>query len=277
MYCPLSACYSLAGGGDPLIKTTDLTKKYGQLTAVDRLSLTVNPGQIFGFLGPNGAGKTTTIKMLAGLLAPTAGTAEVCGIDVAKDPVKVKSLLGFVPDTPDVYEKLTARELLEFVADLRKMDRNRADTRIQELLALFELSDRQNELLGGYSHGMKQKVCIACALLGEPKVLFLDEPTVGLDPRSARLVKDILRKTAGDGGTVFLSTHVLEIAERMCDRVGIIQNGRLIAEGTIDELRKKTVPGKEGEEVSLEDLFLKLTGGEEYRELIKHLSGGERS
>lgn len=260
-----------------MIKTTDLSKKYGQLTAVDRLNITVNPGEIFGFLGPNGAGKTTTIKMLVGLLAPTSGKAEVCGIDVGRDPVKAKALLGFVPDTPDIYEKLTARELLEFVADLRKMDRKKADVRIQELLALFELVGRQDELLGGYSHGMKQKICIACGLLSEPKVLFLDEPTVGLDPRSARLVKDVLRKTADDGGTVFLSTHVLEIAERMCDRVGIIQKGVLIAEGTIDELRRRTVPGKAGEDVSLEDLFLKLTGGEEYRELIKHLSGQEQS
>lgn len=256
-----------------MIKTTDLTKKYGQLTAVDSLNLTVNPGEIFGFLGPNGAGKTTTIKMLVGLLAPTSGKAEVCGVNVAQDPVKVKLYLGYVPDTPDIYEKLTARELLEFVADLRKMDRAKAAGRIQEYLAMFELGDRQDELLGGYSHGMRQKVCIACALLDEPRVLFLDEPTVGLDPKSARLVKDVLRRVADGGGTVFLSTHVLEIAERMCDRVGIIQNGRLIAQGTVDELRKKTVPGKEGEDASLEDLFLRLTGGEEYRELIKHLSG----
>jgi ABC-2 type transport system ATP-binding protein len=259
-----------------LIRTVDLTKKYGQLTAVDRLTLAIRPGEIFGFLGPNGAGKTTTIKMLVGLLAPTSGKAEVCGVDVGEDPVRAKSLLGFVPDTPDIYEKLTARELLEFVAELRKMDRERAAARAQELLALFELEDRQDELLGGYSHGMKQKVCIACALLGEPRALFLDEPTVGLDPRSARLVKDVLRRIADAGGAVFLSTHVLEIAERMCDRVGIIQKGRLIAEGTVEELRRKTVPGKEGEDVSLEDLFLKLTGGEEYRELIKHLSGGDR-
>jgi len=186
-------------------------------------------------------------------------------------------MLGYVPDTPDVYEKLTARELLEFVADLRRIDRSKAATKIQELLALFELTDRQDELLGSYSHGMKQKICIACGLLGEPKVLFLDEPTVGLDPRSARLTKDVLRKVADDGGTVFLSTHVLEIAERMCDRVGIIQKGVLIAEGTVDELRRKAVPGAEGADASLEDLFLKLTGGEEYRDLIRHLSGGDRS
>ncbi len=259
-----------------MIKASGLTKKYGQLTAVDRLDLTVNAGEIFGFLGPNGAGKTTTIKMLVGLLAPTSGTAHICGINVAEDPVRAKAQLGYVPDTPDVYEKLTARELLEFVADLRKIDRTKAAARIQELLALFELTDRQDELLGSYSHGMKQKICIACGLLGQPKVLFLDEPTVGLDPRSARLTKDVLRKVADDGGTVFLSTHVLEIAERMCDRVGIIQKGVLIAEGTVEELRRKAVPGHEGADASLEDLFLKLTGGEEYKDLIRHLSGGER-
>jgi len=270
-----------------MIQVKGLTKKYGNLIAVDHLDLEVQPGEIYGFLGPNGAGKTTTIKMLVGLLIPDSGEARICGVDVKKDPVKAKSLLGFVPDTPDVYERLTARELLRFVADLRLLDQRRAAERAQELLAMFELSDRQDELLGSYSHGMKQKVCIAAALLGEPKVLFLDEPTVGLDPRSARLVKDVLRRVADEGGTVFLSTHILEIAERMCDRVGIIQNGRLIAEGTVDDLRRKALPGKEGEAVSLEDLFLKLTGGEEYRELIKHLgpesgsqdtsrAGGER-
>lgn len=235
--------------------------------------MTVSAGEVFGFLGPNGAGKTTTIKMLVGLLAPTSGRAEICGINVTEDPVKAKANLGYVPDTPDIYEKLTAREILEFVADLRRLPRNRAANRIQELLALFELTDRQDELLGGYSHGMKQKICIACGLIGEPKVLFLDEPTVGLDPRSARLTKDVLRKVADDGGTVFISTHVLEIAEKMCDRVGIIQKGRLIALGTVDELRQKAAPGHEGADASLEDLFLKLTGGEEYKELIRHLSG----
>lgn len=196
---------------------------------------------------------------------------------MAVDPMRAKAQLGFVPDTPDIYEKLSARELLEFVADLRRIDRRKAALKIQELLALFELVDRQDEPLGGYSHGMKQKICIACGLLGEPKVLFLDEPTVGLDPRSARLTKDILRKVADGGGTVFLSTHVLEIAERMCDRVGIIQKGRLIAQGTVEELRQKAAMGREGQDASLEDLFLKLTGGEEYRELIRHLSGSERS
>ncbi len=258
-----------------MITATNLTKRYGALTAVDNLNLSVKPGEIFGFLGPNGAGKTTTIKMLVGLLSPTSGEAMVGGVDVAKDPVAAKRVLGYVPDTPDIYERLTARELLRFVGDLRRLPREKTEDRIEELMALFELTERQDELLGGYSHGMRQKVCIASALLAEPKVLFLDEPTVGLDPKSARLVKDILRAIADDGGAVFVSTHVLEIAERMCDRVGIIQNGVLIAEGTVEELRSKALPGKEGADVSLEDLFLKLTGGEEYKELIKHL-GSDR-
>ncbi|NLA59682.1 MAG: ABC transporter ATP-binding protein [Firmicutes bacterium] len=260
-----------------MITAVNLSKRYGSLTAVDNLNLTVKPGEIFGFLGPNGAGKTTTIKMLVGLTSPTSGEAWVAGTPVAKDPVAAKRVLGYVPDTPHVYERLTARELLRFVGDLRRLPPDRTEKKIDELMALFELTDRQDELLGGFSHGMKQKVCIACALLGEPKVLFLDEPTVGLDPRSARLVKDILRRIADDGGAVFVSPHVLEIAERMCDRVGIIQNGVLIAEGTVEELRSKAVPGKEGAGFSLEDLFLKLTGGEEYKELISHLSSDQTS
>lgn len=254
-----------------MIRADRLCKKYGSLTAVDDLSLEVSAGEVFGFLGPNGAGKTTTIKMLTGLLVPTSGRATICGIDVQENPVKAKSVLGYVPDTPDVYERLTARELLRFVADLRRMDEPKAERRMAELFDLFELTDRQDELLSGYSHGMRQKVSIAAALLDDPKVLFLDEPTVGLDPRSARLVKDVLRSLADRGGAVFVSTHILEIAERMCDRVGIIQKGRLLAVGTVDELRQKVVPGEGGESASLEDLFLKLTGGEEYRELIRHL------
>lgn len=261
-----------------MIKAEGLTKNYGTLNAVQDLSLSVDSGRIFGFLGPNGSGKTTTIKMLCGLLSPTAGRALICGIDVQEEPVKAKALLGYVPDTPDVYEKLSARELLQFVADLRKMDRRKAQARMDELLYMFELDERQNELLGSYSHGMRQKVCIASALLDEPKVLFLDEPTVGLDPKSARLVKEVLREVANSGGTVFMSTHILEIAERMCDRVGIIHQGRLIAEGSVEDLRRRGLPEAEGDAVSLEDLFLKLTGGEEYRDLVKHLSlGGENS
>lgn len=260
-----------------MIETQGLTKRYGDLVAVDSLDLKVEPGEIFGFLGPNGAGKTTTIRMLAGLLIPTSGEVKVCGFDVQKEPVKVKSLIGFVPDTPDVYEKLTAKELLQFVADLRKIPDSQAERKIQELLGLFDLLERQDELLGGYSHGMKQKVILAAALLGSPKVMFLDEPTVGLDPKSARLVKDVLVQVAQEGGTVFLSTHILEIAERMCHRVGIIQKGRLLTEGTIDDLRQKVGKGAGGENASLEDLFLKLTAGEEYHDLITHLGENQKT
>lgn len=249
-----------------MIEATALCKRYGALEAVGNLNLKVEAGEVFGFLGPNGAGKTTTIKMLAGLLTPTSGTSVLCGVNVQKDPVGAKKHLGYVPDTPDVYPKLTARELLRFVGELRGLDPEDTEKRIEEILHEFELSSRMDELISGYSHGMKQKVCIAAALLGKPKVLFLDEPTVGLDPRSARFVKDVLRKMADDGGTVFLSTHILEIAERMCDRVGIIQKGKLIAVGTVEELRRKT-----GEESSLEDLFLKLTGSSQHRDIIEEL------
>ncbi len=169
-----------------MIRAEGLTKNYGALAAVRDLTLSVGPGEIFGFLGPNGSGKTTTIKMLCGLLSPTKGCAKICGVDVQEKPVETKALLGYVPDTPDVYERLSARELLQFVADLRKMDRKKAAERMDELLYVFELGDRQDEPLGNYSHGMRQKVCIASALLDEPRVLFLDEPTVGLDPKSAR-------------------------------------------------------------------------------------------
>ncbi len=255
-----------------MISAQGLTKKYGDLIAVDDLTLSVRSGEVFGFLGPNGSGKTTTIKMLCGLLSPTSGSAKICGIDVQDDPVKAKTMLGYVPDTPDLYEKLTARELLQFVADLRKMDRQKAAVRMDELLHMFELIDRQDQPLGGFSHGMRQKICIASALLDEPNVLFLDEPTVGLDPKSAKLVKEVLRQVADNGGAVFMSTHILEIAERMCDRIGIIHNGHLIAQGSVEDLRHRVLPDVEGAAVSLEDLFLKLTGGEEYKELVKHLS-----
>lgn len=265
---------AIGRGPDTVIRAIGLSKKYGNNEAVKNLNLEVKAGEVFGFLGPNGAGKTTTIKMLAGMLAPTSGTAEICGVDVSRYPVKAKSLIGYVPDSPDVYEKLSAREFLRFVGDIRRIEPSKCESRISELLSLFGLEDRADDLLGSYSHGMRQKVCVAQALLGEPKVLFLDEPTVGLDPRSARLVKDILRRFADRGGTVFLSTHILEIAERMCDRIGIIREGQLIAVGTVDELRRKALGGTD-QEISLEDLFLRLTGGEEYKDLIKHLESEE--
>ena len=254
-----------------MIAAQALTKKYGKLTAVNGLDLDVRPGELFGFLGPNGAGKTTTIKMLVGILRPTSGLARIAGVDIGAEPVRAKAQLGYVPDQPNLHEKLTALEYLRFVADLRRLDRRAADRRLLNLLELFDLRDRAGELLGGYSHGMKQQVSLAAALLAEPKVVFLDEPTVGLDPRSARLIKDVLRGLCARGATVFLSTHILEIAERMCDRVGIIQSGRLLQVGTLAELRQAAVGGAGEADISLEDLFLQLTGGAEEAEIARFL------
>jgi len=249
-----------------MVETDNLTKRYGDLTAVDSLDLRIPAGELFGFLGPNGAGKTTTIKLLVGLLRPSAGTARIGGHDVQREPIQAKSLVGFVPDQPYLYEKLTAREFLRFMADLYGVDPDRAARRGEDLLRLLDLDDRGDELIEGYSHGMRQKTALAGALIHDPKVFFLDEPTVGLDPKSARLIKDILRQLCDRGVTVFMSTHILEIAERMCDRVGIIQEGKLIACGTMEELRG----GVGG--ASLEDIFLELTGGAEYEELAQYLA-----
>jgi ABC-2 type transport system ATP-binding protein len=253
-------------GNNNLIETQDLVKRYGEKTAVDNISFQVYPGEIFGFLGPNGAGKTTTIKMIVGLLQPTSGKVKVAGYDVQLQPLLAKAASGFVPDTPNLYPKLTGRELLRFVGDLYEMDRQRVERRSEELLRLFDLSQAGDDPIDSYSHGMQQKTALAAALLHDPKVLVLDEPTVGLDPRSARLIKDMLLQMADRGAAVFLSTHILEIAERMCDRIGIIDKGALIAVGTMEELRSM---GKG--EASLEDIFLGLTGGAEYAAIAEVL------
>jgi len=250
----------------PLIQTRQLVKRFGDKVAVDDVSLEVRGGEIFGFLGPNGAGKTTTIKMIVGLLQPTSGTVLVDGYDIQAQPLPAKAASGYVPDEPNLYAKLTARELLRFVGDLYGVDRQQAERRLTELLRLFDLTQAGDDPIDSYSHGMRQKTAMAAALVHDPRVLVLDEPTVGLDPKSARLMKDILRQTAERGRAVFLSTHILEIAERMCDRIGIINRGRLIATGTMNELRSL---GKG--ESSLEDIFLSLTGGAEYAELAEVL------
>jgi ABC-2 type transport system ATP-binding protein len=250
----------------PLIELHDLCKNYGKKTAVDHVNLNVFGGEVFGFLGPNGAGKTTTIKMIVGLLRPTSGTAKVAGYEVQKQPLQAKISIGYVPDTPNLYLKLSARELLCFVGDLYSMDPRRIDHRINELLRLFSLVEAGDDLIDSYSHGMQQKASLAAALMHDPKVLVLDEPTVGLDPKSARLIKDVLRQFADRGSVVFLSTHILEIAERMCDRIGIINKGKLIAVGTMEELRTM---GRG--EISLEDIFLSLTGGAEMAEIAEVL------
>ena len=251
---------------EPLIEMRHLVKRYGDKLAVDDVSLAVDAGEIFGFLGPNGAGKTTTIKVAIGLLQPSAGEVRVAGWDIQKEPLRAKAASGYVPDEPTLYPKLSGRELLRFVGDLYGVDSAQVDRRIEELLRLFDLASAADDTIDSYSHGMRQKMSLAAALVHDPKVLVLDEPTVGLDPKSARLIKDILRQLADRGAAVFLSTHILEIAEHMCDRIGIINQGRLIAAGTMAELRAL------GQGQSrLEDIFLALTGGAEYAAIAEVL------
>ncbi|HAE60159.1 MAG TPA: ABC transporter [Anaerolineae bacterium] len=251
----------------PLIETVDLVKRYGEKLAVDNVSIEVYGGEIFGFLGPNGAGKTTTIKMIVGLLQPSSGIVKVAGYDVQAQPLLAKASSGYVPDTPNLYAKLTGRELLGFVADLYDLDRKQVAHRIDELLRMFDLIEAADDTIDSYSHGMQQKASLAAALMHDPRVLVLDEPTVGLDPKSARLIKDILRQIADRGAAIMLSTHILEIAERMCDRIGIINKGQLVAVGTMEELRRLGQTG----EASLEDIFLGLTGGAEVAEIAEIL------
>ncbi len=254
---------------EPTIVAAELTKRYHDLLAVDSLNLEVRAGELFGFLGPNGAGKSTTIRMLIGLLRPTGGTARVAGYDVVRDPLAVKCNIGYLAEHAFLYEKLTGREFLRFIAGLYRVARDRQEARIDRLLGLFDLDGKGDELIESYSKGMRQKIGIAALLVHQPKVLFLDEPTNGLDPKSARLIKDVLRELCRQGTTVFMSTHILEIAEHMCDRVGIIHQGRLVAQGSLAELRQ----GAGGAGSSLEDIFLELTGGAEVAEVAGLLRG----
>src|SRR5208283_165269 len=240
-----------------MIKLINLTKNYGKLIAVNNVNLEVASGEIFGFLGPNGAGKTTTIKLMAGLLQPSGGSILINGHDVQKEPLKAKFITGFIPDRQFLYEKLTAVEFMRFVADLYEMQDSKI--RINDLLELFGLPDWRNELIENFSHGMKQRLVMASALLHNPKVLVVDEPMVGLDPRGARLVKDIFKDLASKGVTVFMSTHTLEIVEQMCTRLAIINQGKIIAEGSVEDLGRVA----RMENSHLEPIFLRLTGGEE--------------
>ena len=250
-----------------MIEIEALTKKYGDLTAVDNLDLRVEPGELFVFLGPNGAGKTTTIKILTGLLQPTSGKASVAGIDVVESPIEVKKIMGYLPEDPFLYNKLTGGEFLQFVADMHGVQKKR--DKIERFMELFELSSAADELIEGYSLGMKKKVAIGAALIHDPKVLFLDEPTGGLDPKSARIMKDLLQDIRNRGTTVFMTTHILEVAEKMCDRVGIINNGKLIKVGTIEELRSEARETERNG--SLEDIFLELTGGTQEDQISQFL------
>lgn len=253
------------------IRVESLEKRYEQLTAVAGISFEVRAGELFGFLGPNGAGKTTTLKMLAGLLSPTAGSMTVAGYDVARDPVEVKRRVGFIPDRPFIYEKLTAREFLGFMAGIYGVPDAEAGRRGEELLATFGLSEWGDRMVENYSHGMKQRLTMASALIHRPEVLIVDEPMVGLDPRYAKQIKVLLKGLCQRGMTVFMSTHTLEVAEEMCDRIGIINEGELVAEGTLDELT--ATAGEKGGR--LEQIFLKLTGGQGLRDIIDWPEGDD--
>ncbi len=246
-----------------MITLTNLSKRYGSFTAVDGIQLTIPKGELFGFLGPNGAGKTTTFRMIAGIIVPTAGRIEIGGVDLTRQPLVAKRRLGYIPDRPFVYDKITGAEFLRFVAALYNAEDASLERRIDELLDVFELTPWKHELTESYSHGMRQKLIIASALVHRPEVIVVDEPMVGLDPKGARLLKDLFRQYVNRGGTILMSTHTLEVAESMCDRIAIMQSGRILARGTMDELREQTASG----DASLEDLFLRLTGGFHERQL----------
>ena len=237
-----------------------VSKQYGQHWAVRELNLVLKPGELFAFLGPNGAGKTTTIKLLCGLLRPTVGTIEVDGYNLATQGLQARAAMSYVPDLPFCYEHLTAREFLELAADLHGMDKQLAAQRMDEVIRLFELEKFIDQLTERFSHGMSQRTVFAAAMLPEPKLLITDEPTVGLDPRSVRQLKDILRNHTSKGNTVFLSSHSLDVVEQLADRIGIILGGKLIGCGTLEELRSQA-----SHNGPLEDVFLKLTQTEEQR------------
>jgi ABC-2 type transport system ATP-binding protein len=243
-----------------MIAFQHLGKKYGEFTAVHDLDFSVESGEVFGFLGPNGAGKTTTIRMLMGILVPTSGRLTVDGLDCNKDRVAVKRRVGYLPDNPLFYDFLRGREILEFVGEMHGLSRNEAQSRAGVLFRDFGLDDAAEEYAVNYSMGMKKKLGLACALIHDPAVLILDEPTNGLDPRASHEVQERLLQAAAQGKTIFLSTHLLDMAERLCGRVGIIDKGHLVAVGPLRELKDKVVPGG-----SLEEVFLKVTQSDDDR------------
>ncbi|NWF92397.1 MAG: ABC transporter ATP-binding protein [Syntrophaceae bacterium] len=241
-----------------MIEIRNLSKRFGEIVAVNRLNLFVPEGEVFGFIGPNGAGKTTTLRMMAGVIAPTEGSVIVDGISMAEDPSSAKKRIGFIPDRPFLYEKLTGIEFLKFTADLYGMEDGLFAERSKKILNQFSLSHWADELIESYSHGMKQRLIICAAILHDPKVIIVDEPMVGLDPAGIRMVKGLFRNLAKKGTTIFMSTHTLAVAEDVCDRIGVIHKGRLIATGTVEELRVRAQV-REGD---LEEVFMILTEGE---------------
>jgi len=250
-----------------MLELRGVVKRYGKFTAVNGIDLEVHRGEIFGFLGPNGAGKTTTIRMVAGVLKPSDGQVLVGGEDLEKEPESAKSRIGYIPDRPYLYDKLSGGEFLRFVAGLWGREGDLVEARLDRLLELFQLTAWKDELIESYSHGMRQKVLISSALIHQPELIVVDEPMVGLDPRSARLLKDLFRAFVGNGGTVFLSTHTLEVAEALCDRIAIISGGEIIALGSMEELRAQAHAGG----AHLEEIFLKVTGGEAMADVIEGL------
>ena len=252
-----------------MIRIEGLQKRYGKFEAVKGIDLHVRPGEVFGFLGPNGAGKTTTLKMIAGLLKATVGSVVIAGIDTAVDPVGAKRLIGYIPDRPYLYEKLTAREFLSFIGGIYGVPDADVAERSVDLLAQFQLARFTDELVEGFSHGMKQRLTLCAALLHRPRLLVVDEPMVGLDPAGAKLIKRVFRDMAAEGRTVFMSTHTLDVAEAICDRVAIIDQGRIVTLGTVAELKDLHTRGGG----RLEDVFLELVGRPEDREVLAVLKG----
>jgi len=251
----------------PAVKLTGVSKRYGDVTAVDHLDLDIGKGEIFGLLGPNGSGKSTTLKMILGLVKPDSGSINVLGINAEDDPVAVKRKAGYVPESPRVYDFLTGLEFLDFTGDIYGMQPEEKKKRIEEFLRALDLEGREGDIISFYSEGMKQKVVIISAVMHKPEFLLLDEPLSGLDPKSARIVKDLLRQLASQGVGTIMSTHVLEIAQAMCDRIAIMYEGRLLALGTIEELRRRAKMPESG----LEDIFLKLTGTGDIKPIVEAL------
>jgi ABC-2 type transport system ATP-binding protein len=250
-----------------ILKLEGVRKRYGSFEAVKGIDLSVARGEIFGFLGPNGAGKTTTIRMVAGVLRPSSGRITVGGDDLLEEPQKAKSRIGYIPDRPYLYEKLSGGEFLRFVAGLWGREGEAVEARVNRLLELFQLAEWKDELIESYSHGMRQKILISSALVHQPELIVVDEPMVGLDPRSAKLLKELFRTFVDAGGTVFLSTHTLEVAEALCDRIAIIAEGDIIASGTMEDLRSQAQAGG----AHLEEIFLKVTGGEAMAHVVESL------
>jgi ABC-2 type transport system ATP-binding protein len=251
----------------PAVTLKDVSKSYSDVTAVDHLDLEVKKGEIIGLLGPNGSGKSTTLKMILGLVKADSGSINVLGINVSDDPMAVKKQLGYVPEAPRVYEFLTGLEFLDFAGDIYGMKLEEKKTRIDEFLKALSLEGREGDMISAYSEGMKQKVIIISAIMHKPELLIMDEPITSLDPKSARIVKDLLRRLASQGVTTIMSTHVLEIAQAMCDRIAIMHDGQLLALGTMDELRHMAKLPESG----LEDVFLKLTGTGDVKPIVEAL------